>query len=210
MANNSINENEEVTVGAKEHEAMFVLVPISEAKDSFEARKLVGLVIQWREDIFPSVPYPRIGGYFSGLLSDVCGEKATVPYYNKELRDTIRKNFYPAITWLKDQIDKDLSSPTPLLRKTVSKAYDIKQAYPELKKYSDTDLLYALQLELIPMGIDVNRGFTRKTLPPSELSPPLSFFRDDIMVYIFRKITPYIISPAMLSVYFILISAKFP
>lgn len=186
---NNLKEDEETT-GVKEHEAIFVLVPTSEAKDSFEARKLVELVIQWREDIFYSVPYPRIGGYFSGLLSDICDEKAIVPYYNKELRETVRKNFSNIIPWLKDEIEKRT--------KLLLRPYDIKEKFPELKKYSDIDLLYTLKLELVPMGIDANIGFTRETLPPSELSPPLSFFRDETMVYIFRKITPYIITPETL------------
>lgn len=174
-----------------EHDAVFVLAPTVEAEDSFEARKLVELSIQWEMDPY-TYPTPVIGGYFSGLLSDLCGEKAIVPFYNKELRDTVRKNFSNVVPWLKDEIKKATD------HKVVSSSNALKGQFPELKKYSDTDFFYALRLELAPMGLDVSIGTGFKKLTPPEEHPNLAFFRDQYTAYIFRNINPYTITPEML------------
>lgn len=188
---NNLEEEEDEDILPIEHDAVFVLLPIVEAKDSSEARKIVELSIQWKMDPY-TYPTPVIGGYFSGLLSDLCGEKAIVPYYNKELRDVVQKNFSNVATWLKNEIKKATD------HKVVSSPDVLKGQFPEFKKYSDTDLFYAIRLELAPMGLDVGIGTGFKRLSPSESHPDLAFFRDQYIAYIFRDINPYIITPEML------------
>lgn len=138
------------------HEAVFVLVAKEEAKNSFEARRLVALTIENEIRMFYSPPYPRVGGDFSGLLSDLCGEKAIVPFYNEELRDSVRKYFSKLVPELKSLIEKQEN------KRALVKVSEIKKLVPEIKKYNDADLLDALRLELSPIGLDVNLEWTRK------------------------------------------------
>lgn len=156
------------------HDAVFVLVPKEYAKDSFEARRLVALMIETEIRAFLSPPYPRVGGDFSGLLSDLCDRKAIVPYYNKEMRDTVRKIFLDLESWLKETIEKQTE------KRVIARSEDIKEKFPELKKYNDAELLDTLRLELPPMGLDVNLAWTKS----------------EMIVYIFTKLyKPYVVTP---------------
>lgn len=154
------------------HEAVFVLVSKEEAKDSFEARRLVALRIENEIRAFLSPPYPRVGGDFSGLFSNLCGGKIIIPFYNKELRDSVKKNFSDLVSWIKETIEKQEE------KRIISRADHIKEKFPELKKYNDAELLDALRLELVPMGLDINLGWTS----------------NEMIVYIFTKIEPYIVT----------------
>jgi len=122
------------------NEAIFILVPKERAKNSIEARKLVLLTIQEKRLGIPG-RYPFIGGIFSGLFSEICViERPHLPYYNNELRKIIRDkflNYY--IPWMEK---RPILADLHLLV--------IKKDIPELEKYSDSDILDALRLELYP------------------------------------------------------------
>lgn len=151
------------------HEAIFVLIPKEKAENSFQARRLVILKIENAIKAFSDPPYPRIGGDFSGLLSDLCGNKPIIPYYNKEMRDSVRK----ITPDLAKQLKKAIKSSEFYERADV-RASDIKKL-PELKKYNDADLMDALRLELAPMGLVINLAWTR----------------GEELVYKFTELIPY-------------------
>lgn len=160
------------------HEPVFILVPKEEAKNSFDARRLVVLEIRDRiKESYPP-PYPRIGGDFSGLLSGLCDNKPIkpiIPYYNKEIRNSA-KEISKSVPYLKEVIERGKH------KSAVAKASDVKRSIPELEKYNDADILAALRLELVPIGLTVDLVWT---------------FRDEI-AYKFTKITPHMITPDLL------------
>lgn len=145
------------------HEAYFILLKKEKAKNSFEARKLVAWTLEEEIEkrkggIFTMEEYDHyIGGYFSGVLSDICGEKTTLPYYNEDMRNVVREKISRHIPWIKEQIEKSSSKTIGLLAK------DLKAEIPEFKKYTDSDLLDAISLELYPMGIGVDFKWHIKT-----------------------------------------------
>lgn len=155
-----------------QHETIFVLLPKEKAENSFEARRLVVLEIEKNIKSFNDPPYPKIGGDFSGLLSDICGGKPTIPYYDKEMRDSVRINASNYAAQIKKVIENSIYERADI------RASDLKKL-PELKKYNDADLMDALRLELAPMGLDISLAWTRG----SEL------------VYKFTEITPHVITP---------------
>lgn len=121
-------------------DAVFILVPKERAKNSIDARELVLLTIQEKRLGSPG-RYPFIGGIFSGLFSDACiMERPPLPYYNNELRKIIRNRFLKYhVPWMEKR-----SILTSLHMSAIKK--DI----PELKKYTDSDILDAIRLELYP------------------------------------------------------------
>lgn len=138
------------------HERVLVLIPKEKAKNSFEARKfvLIRLIDEINGRICGEYFEPSIGGVFSGEMAIHTGiDKIVVPYYNKEMREVVRKGKDKIIDFLKSEIDK---------RKEVSiLASEIKREVPEFGVYNDDDLLDALRLEL--HGIDINITFNVKT-----------------------------------------------
>lgn len=121
-----------------ENDAIFILVPKEKAKSSIDARKLVLLTIQDKGLGYPR-GYPFIGGIFSGLFSEICiMERPILPYYNNELRKIIRDKFLKYyMPWMEKR--KLLVSLHVLA---------IKKDIPELEKYTDSDILDVLRLEL--------------------------------------------------------------
>lgn len=99
----------------------------------------------------------RIGGTFTGLLYQLCGEKAedaSLPYYNKELRDSVRRTLPKLVPELKDAIKTEKEEK--YIKRAPILVSVIRELFPELKKYNDADLLDALRLELIPMGLNID------------------------------------------------------
>lgn len=138
------------------HERVLVLIPKEKAKNSFEARKfvLIMLIDEINGRICGEYFEPSIGGVFSGEMAIHAGiDKIVVPYYNKEMREVVRKGKDKIIGFIKSEIDK---------RKEVSiLASEIKREVPEFGVYNDDDILDALRLEL--HGIDINITFSVKT-----------------------------------------------
>lgn len=127
------------------HEIVFILVPKEKAKNSIEARELVLFTISELELSRPG-RYPFIGGVFSGLLAETCRvERSPIPYYNEKLRNIVREKFSKYIPALKET--------TIAISLKVS---DIKKDIPELEKYTDSDLLDALRLELFTTGLTIS------------------------------------------------------
>lgn len=156
------------------HEAYFLLLKKEKAKDSFEARKFVLWTLEEEREkrIFTGYYEPYIGGAFSGILSDTCGGKTILPYYNEEMRKVVREKISKYIPWIKEQIEKNRSKEISILAK------ELKNAIPEFKKYTDSDLLDALRLELYSMelNVDMNWHMTREiayTFKHSGPSPDL-------------------------------------
>lgn len=99
----------------------------------------------------------RIGGTFTGLLSQLCGgktEDTALPYYNKELRDSVRRTLSILVPELKDAIEREKEKK--YINRAPILASVIRELFPEVKKYNDADLLDALRLELIPIGWDID------------------------------------------------------
>lgn len=154
------------------HEALLVLVPKYDAEDSYEARKLVLLNLEEISGKNALSEY-SIGGIFSGLLSDICGEKAVVPYYNKEMREVIRKG----IDKIGDQIRELLKK-----KKEISiPASEMKKAIPGSKEYNDADLLDALRLEFKDFDIDVSYIVSMVTPSNRKIGD---------IIYIFKPLIP--------------------
>lgn len=135
------------------HESIVVLVPKEKAKDSFEARKLVLQTMEESEEkkLYGERYEYSIGGIFSGLFSKICGGKVILPYYNKEIREVVRKGIDKIENFIKSEIEKSKK-----VRILVS---DIKKEVPEFKAYNDGDLLDALRLEF--KGIHIDMSFTK-------------------------------------------------
>lgn len=137
------------------HETVLILVPKEKAKNSFEARKLV---LRTMEEIEEKRLYGEhyeysVGGVFSGLLSKLCGGELVLPYYNKEMREVVRKGIDKIAGFIKGEIEK--SGSVSIL------AFEIKNTVPEFDAYNDGDLLDALRLEF--KGIDIDIGWHIKT-----------------------------------------------
>lgn len=137
------------------HTSIIVLVPKEKAINSFEARKLTLRTLEESEEkrLYGEGYEYSIGHRFSGLFSDICGGKAVVPYYNKEMRDIVRKGIDKIADFIKGEIEKT--------REVYILASEIKKEIPEYKTYNDGDLLDALRLEF--KGIDINIAWHVKT-----------------------------------------------
>lgn len=156
----------------KEHEALLVLVPKYDAENSYEARKLVLLNLEEISGKNALTEY-SIGGIFSGLLSDICGDKPILPFYNKEMRDVIKKGIDKIGDQIRELVKKGKEANIP--------ASVMKKAIPGSDKYNDADLLDILRREFKDLDIDLSYVVHFKTL---------SEMRTGDIVYNFKPLIP--------------------
>lgn len=156
----------------REHEALLVLVPKYDAENSYEARKLVLLNLEEISGKNALAEY-SVGGIFSGLLSDICGDKLILPFYNKEMREVVKKGIDKIGDQIRELVKKDKEANIP--------ASVMKKAIPGSDKYNDADLLDILRREFKDLDIDLSYVVHVKT--PSEL-------RTGDIVYRFKPLIP--------------------
>lgn len=156
----------------EEHEVLLVLVPKYDAENSYDARKLVLLNLEEISGKNALTEY-SVGGIFSGLLSDICGDRPILPFNNKEMREIVKKG----IDEIRDQIrelvkkEKELNIPASVMKKAI----------PGSDKYNDADILDIIRREFKDLDIDLSYVIYAKA--PSKA-------RTGDIVYIFESLIP--------------------